>query len=93
VRIMAVAVAVFLLASVTAGHAVQVQKQGGAERKQAQPAKTVVDPVCGMTIDPSKAAGKSEHKGTTYFFCSDHCKKTFDADPEGTLKKAAQKKK
>ncbi len=64
-----------------------------AQQKKEQPAKTVVDPVCGMTIDPAKAAGKSEHKGATYYFCSTYCKKTFDADPEGTLKKAAREKK
>ena len=64
-----------------------------AQQKKEQPAKTVVDPSCGMTIDPAKAAGKSEYKGTTYYFCSDHCKRTFDADPEGTLKKAAARKK
>jgi len=27
----------------------------------------VLDPVCGMTIDPSNAAGKSEYKGETYY--------------------------
>jgi YHS domain-containing protein len=56
----------------------------------AQPAK-VVDPVCGMQVDPAKAAGKSEYKGKTYHFCSDYCKRTFDANPEAVLNK--QKKK
>jgi P-type Cu+ transporter len=46
---------------------------GGAAR--------VVDPVCGMTIDPADAAGVSEAAGTTYHFCSLSCKKKFDADP------------
>ncbi len=82
-----------LVVSVSTSYALQAQKQGGAAQKQAQQAKTVVDPVCGMTIDPAKATNKSEYKGTTYYFCSDHCKKTFDANPEDVLKKAAQKKK
>jgi YHS domain-containing protein len=43
---------------------------------------TVKDPVCGMEIDPKTAAGKSEYKGQTYYFCSSGCKKTFDANPE-----------
>ena len=30
----------------------------------------VQDPVCGMAVDPSKAAGRSEYHGKTYFFCS-----------------------
>ena len=37
--------------------------------------------VCGMDVDP-KIAPKSAYKGTTYYFCSDDDKKTFDAAPE-----------
>jgi Cu+-exporting ATPase len=33
-------------------------------------ATTVHDPVCGMDIDPATAAGTSEYKGQTYYFCS-----------------------
>ncbi|MDE3090673.1 MAG: YHS domain-containing protein [Chloroflexota bacterium] len=40
------------------------------------------DVVCGMTVDPKTAAGKSEHKGQTYYFCSKGCKAAFDKDPE-----------
>jgi YHS domain-containing protein len=42
----------------------------------------VTDPVCGMEIDPKTAAGMSEYKGQTYYFCSAGCKKDFDKDPE-----------
>lgn len=42
----------------------------------------VLDPVCGMTIDPAKAAGTSRHGGKTVYFCSPGCKAKFDADPE-----------
>lgn len=45
-------------------------------------ANTVKDPVCGMDIDPATAAGKSEYKGQTYYFCSAGCKNSFDKDPE-----------
>jgi YHS domain-containing protein len=41
----------------------------------------VRDPVCGMMIDPARAAGSSTWQGTTYYFCSDACKQTFDAAP------------
>ncbi|HEY0140167.1 MAG TPA: heavy metal translocating P-type ATPase [Thermoanaerobaculia bacterium] len=44
-------------------------------------AAKVVDPVCGMTIDPATAAGSSTHDGTTYSFCSAGCKTKFDANP------------
>ncbi len=46
----------------------------------------VTDPVCKMTIDETKAAGKSEYKGTTYYFCAVSCKKQFDADPQKYVK-------
>ena len=39
------------------------------------------DPVCGMDVEPSRAAGMVEHDGQTYYFCSGHCVKTFKADP------------
>ncbi len=39
------------------------------------------DPVCGMTVDPAKAAGSSEHLGKTYSFCSSGCKSKFDNAP------------
>jgi len=42
----------------------------------------VKDPVCGMDIDPKTAAGKSEYKGQTYYFCSAGCKKAFDKEPD-----------
>jgi putative intracellular protease/amidase len=37
--------------------------------------------VCGMDVDP-KIAPRSVFKGTTYYFCSDDDKKTFEAAPE-----------
>ena len=42
----------------------------------------VVDPVCGMEIDPQTAAGSSQYMGKTYYFCSPGCKQDFDKDPE-----------
>lgn len=39
------------------------------------------DPVCGMSVDPKSAAGKSEYRGKTYYFCSLGCKRSFDSDP------------
>lgn len=42
---------------------------------------TVVDPVCGMTIAPSTAAGSSTYDGRTYHFCARACQAKFDAAP------------
>jgi Cu+-exporting ATPase len=39
------------------------------------------DVVCGMQVDPSKAAGTSEYNGKTYYFCAKTCKTKFDANP------------
>jgi Cu+-exporting ATPase len=49
------------------------------------PASAHIDPVCGMTVDPATAAGKHEHNGTTYYFCSAHCLRKFQTDPEAVL--------
>ena len=43
------------------------------------------DPVCGMDVDPSTAAGHSDHQGQTYYFCSKSCKTKFDANPQRYL--------
>ncbi|HSA69472.1 MAG TPA: heavy metal translocating P-type ATPase [Burkholderiales bacterium] len=40
-----------------------------------------LDPVCGMNVDPAKAAGEFDHKGTKFYFCSKHCLTKFKAEP------------
>jgi len=44
------------------------------------------DVVCGMQVDPTKAAGTSVYNGKTYYFCSKACKVKFDADPTRYVK-------
>jgi Cu+-exporting ATPase len=39
------------------------------------------DPVCGMQVDPAKAAATSVYDGRTYYFCAKACKVKFDANP------------
>src|SRR6266508_1964843 len=39
------------------------------------------DPVCGMDVDPKKAAAQSNYKGQTIYFCAVGCKQTFDVNP------------
>ena len=41
----------------------------------------VIDPVCGMTVDPAKSPHRHDHAGTTYHFCSAGCRTKFAADP------------
>ncbi len=50
----------------------------------------VLDPVCGMTVDPESAAGSFEHKGETYFFCSAHCLHKFREAPEQFLNQSSK---
>ncbi len=45
----------------------------------------VRDPVCGMTVDPQRAAGSVTHQGQTYYFCSSGCATKFQASPEKYL--------
>src|SRR6476659_6601676 len=43
--------------------------------------KDVVDPVCGMTIDPADAVGHVDYDGRTYYFCAESCLERFTAKP------------
>ena len=36
------------------------------------------DPVCKMSVEPTKAAAQSTYKGERYYFCAVGCKHTFD---------------
>ena len=48
----------------------------------------VKDPVCGMMIDDTTATARSNYQGKTYYFCSEACKKSFDADPARYVSKS-----
>ncbi len=45
----------------------------------------VKDLVCGMNIDESTAATKTQYKGTTYYFCAHGCLRAFLSEPEKYL--------
>jgi Cu(I)/Ag(I) efflux system membrane fusion protein len=54
-----------------------------AESKSVAAATTVIDKVCGMKIDRAKAGEHvSQYDGRMFYFCSEGCKKNFDADPD-----------
>jgi Cu+-exporting ATPase len=50
-------------------------------------AEGVIDPVCGMTVDPHTAKHRHTHRGHTYYFCSAGCRTKFAGDPEKYLDK------
>jgi Cu+-exporting ATPase len=47
-----------------------------------------IDPVCGMTVDPARAAARVDHDGKPYFFCSKGCAERFRTDPDRYLSSA-----
>jgi YHS domain-containing protein len=40
------------------------------------------DPVCGMMVDPDSAAAHTSYESREIYFCSEDCKRAFQADPE-----------
>src|SRR4029077_2913945 len=75
----------------SAGRVVPPRRRGGmshhrgAERDAGGEGPVALDPVCGMTVDPARAAGHVDHGGTTYHFCSKGCVAKFSADPNTYL--------
>ena len=63
-------------------------QHGGHGCCAAKPAvgdQTVIDPVCGMTVDPKTTAHHATHAGHDYHFCSAGCRAKFAANPETYL--------
>ncbi|MCL8486678.1 heavy metal translocating P-type ATPase [Bradyrhizobium denitrificans] len=50
-------------------------------------AATVIDPVCGMSVDPATSKHRFDHQGHTFHFCSAGCRTKFSADPVKYLEK------
>ena len=50
--------------------------------------QAAIDPVCGMQVDPERAAARHRHEGRTYYFCCDGCRDRFAADPASYLSPA-----
>jgi len=67
---------------------VDVGREPEEEHDMSEKSPKVTDPVCGMTVDPAKAAASVEHEGRTYYFCSKHCAATFTAKPESYINAA-----
>jgi P-type Cu+ transporter len=44
------------------------------------------DPVCGMMVDEKTSKLKSEYQGKEYYFCSQGCQSSFNADPTKFVK-------
>jgi Cu+-exporting ATPase len=42
----------------------------------------LIDPVCGMRMNPEESPAVTSYDGRSYYFCSDEHKAIFEADPE-----------
>lgn len=49
-----------------------------------------IDPVCGMQVRVADAPASATHNDRAHYFCSDRCKKKFEADPAQYSRKGAQ---
>jgi len=54
---------------------------GHGGHADATPGGDAKDPVCGMTVDPQKAAAAAVREGKTYYFCSTPCRDKFEQAP------------
>jgi len=46
----------------------------------------IIDPVCGMMIDPGKTDLSATFQGDKYYFCAEGCRRAFENRPEKYLK-------
>ena len=63
----------------------KVPARPDADRDTGVSAGKVKDAACGVMVDAAKAIAEGNtitRDGVTYYFCSDRCKKKFDAQPE-----------
>jgi Cu+-exporting ATPase len=57
----------------------------GHRQPSADHGAKVLDPVCGMTVDPAASRHRFGHRGKTFHFCSTGCRGKFAADPANYL--------
>jgi xanthine dehydrogenase accessory factor len=77
-------IAVSILAEIVQMRANAVKS---AARPTPSPALNVIqtdakDPICGMTVEKSKARYKTDFHGKTFYFCCAGCKQKFEQSPE-----------
>jgi Cu+-exporting ATPase len=67
--------------------AVEIILLGGVQSEVFNPlgGGVAIDPICGMTVDPTTAAGSHDYRGQRYYFCGLSCMERFKADPEQAL--------
>ncbi len=71
------------LSDIASSETTAVTGASGVGPKTGPQAET--DPVCGMKVDPGKAASQQEYHGKTFYFCGAGCATKFRAAPENYL--------
>ncbi len=59
--------------------------EGAVGAVLAEAAAEVIDPVCGMRVDPRTTRHVTEYRGQLYYFCCPACRRLFEADPGAYL--------
>ena len=57
-------------------------RESGQIDEVEEPSAVAVDPICKMDVDIATAKLVSEYQGKKYYFCSQNCLNTFEANPE-----------
>ena len=55
--------------------------------------KRVVDPVCGMKVDPCSTELTADYEDKRFYFCTDGCLKAFEINPAKYKNTTAARKK
>ena len=53
--------------------------------KQSKSAKSIKDPVCGMSVTPESTGIMATIEGQRYYFCAESCRKSFIENPNKFL--------
>lgn len=63
------------------------------DHKQEHHREKVIDPVCGMSVEPNTArGGKTLYEGKVYYFCNPKCKIKFNENPKNYLQQKDKSK-
>ena len=60
---------------------IQVRRSRPAGAAQDQEHAEARDPICGMTVEIATARHTAVYEGVRFYFCSAHCKETFEREP------------
>ena len=62
-------------------------------KNPANSTNTVVDPVCGMEVDPCTTRWMTTYEDINFYFCAEGCRRAFEQDPKKYSGPKAAKKK